>query len=267
MKIGFIGGGQMCEALVKGLISHELNFELSISEKVEERVEALRRMFPMARITSSNADILHSSDIIVIAVKPQQLKTAFEDADIPRGKLFISICAGVTLSQLASYITPLERIARVMPNLSAVVGEGAAGFALNANCAQEDARIVKKILSSVGAVVEQVPESLIDVVTGVSGSGPAYVCVFIEALADAGVKHGLSREAALRLAAQTCVGTGKMVLRGGEANHPAVIKDKVCSPGGTSIAGVSELEANGFRSSIFAAVSAAVERGRQLGGA
>jgi pyrroline-5-carboxylate reductase len=146
-----------------------------------------------------------------------------------------------------------------------MVGEGASGFCLNASCQPSDGNIVKKILGSVGSVVEQVPESLMDVVTGISGSGPAFVCVLIEALADAGVKHGLPRDTAIKLAAQTCVGAGKLVLAGGDSNHPAVIKDKVCSPGGTSIAGVHALEVNGFRAAAMAAVSAAVERGRELG--
>lgn len=265
MKIGFLGGGQMCEAIAKGLFSRKLDVQLVIAEKLEDRLEYLRGLFPTAKITSSNADVLNASDIIVISVKPQQIRSAFDGLSVPSGKLFISICAGVTLGKLESYISPTARIARVMPNLAAMVGEGAAGFSLNKNCAETDIQIVKLIFGTVGAVVEHVAESVMDVVTGVSGSGPAYLCLLIEALADAGVKHGMSRETALRLAAQTCVGAGKMVLQGGNSNHPAVIKDKVCSPGGTSIAGVAELEENGFRAAIFSAVSAAVERGRELG--
>jgi pyrroline-5-carboxylate reductase len=146
-----------------------------------------------------------------------------------------------------------------------MVGEGASGFCLNSKCTLDDVDAVQRIFTAVGSVVEQVPEHLMDVVTGVSGSGPAYVCLFIEAMADAAVQQGMPRDAALRLAAQTCVGAGKLVLTGGDSFHPAVIKDKVCSPGGTSIAAVAALEEKGFRGATMAGVKACIERARQLG--
>jgi pyrroline-5-carboxylate reductase len=256
----------MCEAIVRGLLSSSLAAEIIILEVFEERITVLKRIFPRVTITKSTTELLESSDIVVIAVKPQQLKAACAElGNVAGDKLFISICAGVSLDVLHGCMSHSPRIARVMPNLAAMVGEGAAGFALGKNCSEADGEIVQKIFSTVGAVVEQVPESLMDVVTGVSGSGPAFVCLMIEAMADAGVKHGMSRSTALRLAAQTCVGAGKLVLQGGDSSHPAVIKDKVCSPGGTSIAGVAELENNGFRAAIIAAVSAAVDRSVELG--
>jgi pyrroline-5-carboxylate reductase len=265
MRIGFIGGGQMCEGIVRGLLKSLPHSEIFISEAYEARCAYLRSTFPGARVTSSNADVINSSDVVVIAVKPQQLVSAFYGLKVTGNPLFISICAGVNLTRLEECILNSARIARVMPNLPAMVGEGASGFCLNGNCNESDAESVRTILGSVGAVVERVPEPLMDVVTGVSGSGPAFVCLLIEALADAGVQHGLPRDVAMKLAAQTCVGAGKLVLEYGDAGHPAVIKDKVCSPGGTSIAGVAALEQSGFRAAAMKAVTAAVEKGRELG--
>jgi pyrroline-5-carboxylate reductase len=255
----------MCEAIVNGIMSSYPGISISISEIYDSRCAYLRTAFPVAYITSSNQEVLHNSDVVVISVKPQQLESALKGLGSNSDQLFISICAGVTLSRLEGFLTESTKIVRVMPNLAAMVGEGASGFCMNRRCSEADAATVKNILGSVGQVVEQVPEGLMDVVTGVSGSGPAFVSVFIEALADAGVRHGLSRETAVRLAAQTCVGAGKLVLSKGESSHPAIIKDKVCSPGGTSIAGVTALEQNGFRAATIAAVSAAIERGQQLG--
>ena len=255
----------MCEGIVKGLSKSHPDSSIIISELYESRCTYLRSSFPEARITSSNSEVVEESDVVVIAVKPQQLESALKGLGSTTNSLFISICAGVTLSRLETCLSDTARVARVMPNLAAMIGEGASGFCMNRHCNEEDANIVKTILTSVGAVVERIPESLMDVVTGVSGSGPAFVCVLIEALADAGVRHGLPRDTAIRLAAQTCVGAGKLVLAGGDSNHPSVIKDKVCSPGGTSIAGVAALEQHGFRAAAMAAVTAAIERGQQLG--
>ena len=255
----------MCEAIARGLITQDSSLSITIAEPSEGRRAYLLNAFPNAQITSSNDEVVSASDSVVIAVKPQQLEAAFKSVTSTSNALFISICAGVPLDRLMKCISPTARIARVMPNLAAMVGEGASAFCVNAHCTETDSIVVRQIFTSVGAVVEQVSEHLMDAVTGISGSGPAFVCVFIEALADAGVKHGLSRETALRLAAQTCVGVGKMVLKGGDANHPAVIKDKVCSPGGTSIAGIAALEKEGFRAASMAAVTAVVERSHELG--
>ncbi len=265
MSIGFIGGGQMCEGIVRGLLRLDPNATIAISEAYDPRRDYLIKMFPTVKIISSNSDVIRDSEVVVIAVKPQQLESALAGSKMDSSPLFISICAGVTLSRLEACLSSQAKIARVMPNLAAMVGEGASGFCMNRNCHESDALVVQKILGSVGNVVERVSEQLMDVVTGVSGSGPAYVCVLIEALADAGVRYGLTRDTALRLAAQTCVGAGKLVLAGGDANHPAVIKDKVCSPGGTSIAGIEALEKGGFRAAAMDAVSAAILRGNQLG--
>ena len=255
----------MCEAIVRGILAKDSTHSLMISEAYETRCIALRQLFPHVHVTSSNAEVANASEVVVIAVKPQQLATAFRGMSVTANPLFISICAGVTIEKLEGFISQSARISRVMPNLPAMVGEGASGFCLNAHCQPGDVDTVKYILGAAGSVVEHVTESLMDAVTGVSGSGPAYVCLLIEALADAGVKHGLARDVAIRLAAQTCVGAGKMVLAGGESSHPAVLKDKICSPGGTTIAAVAALEDRNFRAAAMSAVSAAVERAQQLG--
>jgi pyrroline-5-carboxylate reductase len=265
MKLGFIGGGQMCEGIIKGLIVQNNPALISVSEPYEQRRQYLKQAFPCAKITSHNQEIIAESEIVILSCKPQQLSNATDGISLDSRHLFISICAGVPITRLEQFLSPESRVVRVMPNLPAMVGEGASGFCVNANCTAADVEIVKGIFKSVGCVVEQVPEALMDVVTGVSGSGPAYVCLFIEAMADAAVKYGMPRDAAIRLAAQTCVGAGKLVLTGGDSNHPAVVKDKICSPGGTSIAAVAALEEKGFRAAVLAGVTAAIEKGKDLG--
>ena len=265
MRIGFVGGGQMCEGIVRGIISKDSSIDLTISEPYEQRRQYLQTTFPRAKITSENHEVIAASDVVILSCKPQQLSVATESLKSGTKPLFISICAGVPLARLEQFLSAEARVVRVMPNLPAMVGEGATGFCVNARCNGDDVETTKTIFKSVGSVVEQVPEALMDVVTGVSGSGPAYVCVLIDAMADAAVKYGMPRDAAIRLAAQTCVGAGKLVLSGGDSFHPAVVKDKVCSPGGTSIAAIAALEDKGFRSAAIAGVSAAIDKGRELG--
>jgi pyrroline-5-carboxylate reductase len=265
MKIGFIGGGQMCEGIVKGLLaSRKESLLIVISEPYAPRREYLIKNFRGSNVSVNNDNntTVSMSDVVVISVKPQSLSTiGLQHATNPATTLYISICAGIPLSRLESVLPPDSRIVRVMPNLAATVGEGASGFCMNSRCTESDGKIVIEIFQSTGAVVERVPESQMDIVTAISGSGPAYVAMLIEALADGAVKHGMARDVALRLAAQTCVGAGRLVLSG---DHPAILKDKVSSPGGTTIAAVAELEKNGFRNAAISAVSAALERGKEL---
>ena len=251
----------MCEAIVKGMLNKSGGNKIIVSEPYESRREYLSKQYPTIAVTSSNADVFQNSRVIVLAVKPQHLSHALSGLKISSGTLVVSICAGVPISRLEELTSNTTSVVRVMPNFPAMVGEGATGFCLNSNCVDSDAEVVKEIFSSVGAVVERVSENLMDVVTGVSGSGPAYVCLLIEAMADAAVVHGMPRDTALRLAAQTCVGAGKLVLA---ENHPAVLKDKICSPGGTSIAAVAALEEKGFRAAAMAAVTAVVNRSKEL---
>ena len=222
--------------------------------------------------TISNTEVCQNvSDAIILAVKPNVITTVCKDitqhatscaSDTSSGPLIISIAAGVTLSTLEEHL-PGRRVVRVMPNTPCLVGEAASGYALGSLATDQDRQIVNTIFGSVGIAME-VSESLLDAVTGLSGSGPAYVFQFIEALSDGGVRSGLPRDVATRLAAQTVKGAAEMVLKTGK--HPGLLKDGVTSPGGTTIAGVEELEKGAFRATTIAAVKAATKRSMQLGG-
>lgn len=214
--------------------------------------------------TDSNADVLARAKVIFLAFKPHQLDEATEAVrdQFDESHLVISILAGVRLAKLDAACGGRARVVRVMPNTPALVGEGACGYALGQAATTEDGELVKRLLSAVGVAYE-VNESLIDAVTGLSGSGPAYGYMIIEALSDGGVAAGLPRDISTRLAAQTMLGAAKMVLETGK--HPGELKDMVCSPGGTTIEGVHELEEGGVRSALINAVRAATERAVELG--
>lgn len=214
--------------------------------------------------TDSNADVLARAKVIFLAFKPHQLDEATEAVrdQFDESHLVISILAGVRLAKLDAACGGRARVVRVMPNTPALVGEGACGYALGQAATTEDGELVKRLLSAVGVAYE-VNESLIDAVTGLSGSGPAYGYLMIEALSDGGVAAGLPRDISTRLAAQTMLGAAKMVLETGK--HPGELKDMVCSPGGTTIEGVHELEEGGVRSALINAVRAATERAVELG--
>lgn len=204
-------------------------------------------------------------DVILLATKPLDALAALRLAAVGAAgqpRLVISIAAGLTLSTLEGAVPDHFRIIRTMPNTPALVGEGASAFCRGRHATEEDAELVRKFLSAVGLAVE-VPERLMDAVTGLSGSGPAYVYLLIEALADGGVKQGLARADAIKLAAQTFLGSAKMVLETG--SHPAVLKDMVTSPGGTTIAALAELEGRAVRSAMIEAVSVATRRATELG--
>jgi pyrroline-5-carboxylate reductase len=211
------------------------------------------------------AAVVAASDVLLLCTKPQDVATALaEAAKTAAGgeRLVISIAAGVTLATLESHTPENFRIIRAMPNTPALVGHGAAGFCLGSRALPADAAATQSLLSAVGLAIE-VPERLMDAVTGLSGSGPAYIYVVIDALADGGVRAGLPRADAILLAAQTVLGAAAMVLETGE--HPAALKDMVTSPGGTTIAGLAVLEKQGLRSALIEAVGAAVDRAGELG--
>lgn len=218
-----------------------------------------------ARVTADMAAVVAASDVILLCTKPLDVATALADAvqsaDGGR-RLVISIAAGVTLGALESASAENFRIIRAMPNTPALVGHGAAGFCVGSRATPADAVTAQALLGAVGLAVE-VPERLMDAVTGLSGSGPAYIYVVIDALADGGVRAGIPRADAVRLAAQTVLGAAAMVLETGE--HPAVLKDMVTSPGGTTIAGLAVLERQGLRSAMIEAVGAATARAVELG--
>ena len=205
---------------------------------------------------------MERSEIVFLAVKPQHMAGLFgELGTVPPDRLIVSIAAGVTLEQLVQGLGS-ERVIRVMPNTPCLIGQGAAGYCLGRGATETDGKRVGQLLDAVG-ISCRLPESLMDAVTGLSGSGPAFVYSFIEALSDGGVAMGLPRETALRLAAQTVAGAAQMVQQSGE--HPALLRDRVTSPGGTTIAGIEALERHAFRGTVISAVRAASERARDLG--
>jgi pyrroline-5-carboxylate reductase len=264
--IGFIGAGQMARALARGLVQAGLvkPAQIIAADAVPAALEEFVAQTPDARRALTNRALAEQSEIIALAVKPQQFDAATSDlAGATADKLVISILAGVRLARLAAAF-PSARLVRVMSNTPALVAHGASAFALGPNATPADAVLVTKLLTSIGRGF-QVDEKLLDAVTGLSGSGPAYVYVAIEALADGGVRMGLPRDVALTLAAQTVKGAAEMVLATGD--HPGVLKDRVASPGGTTIAGLAALESGGLRAALIAAVETATRRSIELGGA
>jgi len=218
-----------------------------------------------ATVTATVAEVAAACEVILLCTKPLDVAGALADAakmaaDEPR--LVISIAAGVTLAALEAAAAENFRVIRAMPNTPALVGQGAAGYCLGTRASAADGAVAQSLLGAVGLAVE-VPERLMDAVTGLSGSGPAYIYLVIEAMADGGVRAGIPRADAIRLAAQTVLGSAAMVLETGE--HPAVLKDMVTSPGGTTIAGLAALERHGLRSALIEAVTAAAQRATELG--
>ncbi|MBW3542252.1 MAG: pyrroline-5-carboxylate reductase [Planctomycetes bacterium] len=266
LHIGFIGAGRMATALARGLIAAGV---LSAERIVAcDPLGDARLRFTEecgAAAVEAAGEVWTRSDVVVLAIKPQHVAEALAEGrpHTGFGHLVISIAAGVRLSSLLSGLGEGVRLVRVMPNTPALVSAGASAFALGGAAGDDDARLVERLFSTVGTVV-QLPEHLLDAVTGLSGSGPAYVYQVIEALSDGGVLCGLPRDAATALAAQTVLGAARMVLETGE--HPAALKDAVASPGGTTIAGLRELERGGLRSALIAAVEAATRRSQELGG-
>lgn len=229
--------------------------------------EALERFASITggRTTTDNRQVVGQQDVVFLAVKPQQVGAALDEmrAEVGPKKLVVSIAAGVRLATLAQGLgNAAVPLVRVMPNTPCLVGQGASAYCLGSHATEQHGRLVKQMLEAVG-IAFQVEEKLLDAVTGLSGSGPAFVYVMIEALSDGGVRMGLPRNVATALAAQTVRGAAEMVLRTGD--HPGVLKDRVTSPGGTTIAGLQALEIGGLRAALMAAVEAATRRSSELG--
>jgi pyrroline-5-carboxylate reductase len=262
--IGFIGGGQMARALAGGLVRGGLTSaeRLLVFDPAETARAEFAAQVAGARLLADNRAVIAAADVIVLAVKPQKADAVMEEVrgGCAPGKLLVSILAGTPLARLCAGFGT-QRIVRVMPNTPCLVGAGAAGYALGPGATRQDALLVGELLGAVGLALE-VDESLLDAVTGLSGSGPAFVYTMIEALSDGGVRVGLPRATATQLAAQTLLGAARMVLTTGE--HPGVLKDRVASPGGTTIAGLQALEERGLRAALMAAVQAATERSVEL---
>jgi pyrroline-5-carboxylate reductase len=264
LTLGFIGTGKMATALAGGFARAGI---VSAQEILgSDPSEAARATFTKetkARTTGSNREVAKFARVLVLAVKPGQAREVLAEfrEDFSADHVLISIAAGVTLAQLESALPGGARVIRVMPNTPALVGASASAFALGHAARREDAELTQKLMGTVGLAYE-VKELLLDGVTGLSGSGPAYIYLVIEALSDGGVAVGLPREMATRLAAQTVLGAGKMVLETGL--HPGALKDMVASPGGTTIEGLCELEKGKLRGTLISAVRAAAEKSRKM---
>lgn len=263
-KIAVIGAGQMAEALIGGWLAAHVCRPSSLwaTDTDPERLDLIKRRFGI-RVGPENREAASWADAVLLAVKPQSIDAVLEGiAPAVSGRPVISIAAGVSLRRLGERLPDTARLVRVMPNAPSLVREGMSALACGPGVSEGDLRLARTLFESVGRVVT-VEERLMDAVTGLSGSGPAYVMIAIEALADGGVKMGLPRAVADVLAAQTVLGAARLLLETGE--HPARLKDRVASPGGTTTAGIHQLERGGLRASLIAAVEAATKRSRELG--
>lgn len=264
-QVGILGTGNMGEALIHGLLYGHLcrPDQVLCSDVRVERLKTIREKYGV-KTTSHNAEVVKQSEIIILSVKPQIMKHVVEEIAkyLDLSKLIISIAAGVPLDAIETCARKELKLIRVMPNICVSVREGVSAIAGGRHAVKEDLMLAKTIFDSVGKSLF-IEESLLDAVTGLSGSGPAYLFLIIDALADAGVKVGLSRDDALVMASQTVLGAAKMLIETGE--HPGKLKDMVTSPGGTAIAGLHTLEEGGLRTTLINAVEVATQRSKALG--
>ena len=263
--IGFLGAGQMATALARGwLAAGLLDPEASLASDPFPEARSRFQEATGVRTTADNLRVVEACDVVVLAVKPQTMTALLAEVRPATADrhLVVSIAAGITLRQLAEGLGPDRRLVRVMPNTPCLVCASAAGFAAGPAAQPEDVERVGRLFNAVGRAFA-VPEHLLDAVTGLSGSGPAFVYVMIEALSDGGVRMGLPRDVATALAAQTVLGAARMVLE--TKQHPGALKDAVTSPGGTTIAGLHALERGGLRAALMDAVEAATRRSVELG--
>ena len=264
-KIGFIGGGKMGEALINGILRAGLSSsdKIMVSDVDKKRLQILEKEAGI-KTTQDNKKITSDSYIIILAVKPNMMGSVLDElnSEITSKHLIISIAAGIPLSFIESSLNKGCRAIRVMPNTPCLVGETAAGYALGKKATRNDGKLVGQILDAVGKSF-LLEEKYLDAVTGLSGSGPAFIYVVIEALADGGVKMGLPRDVAITLAAQTAFGAAKMVLESG--THIGQLRDSVTSPGGTTIEGLHALEKGGIRNALIDAVETATKKSKSLG--
>ena len=264
MNLGIIGCGKMGSALVKGAIRENAidGQKVMVIDLIPELAQKLSKDI-RATIAETNDELIENSDAILLCVKPQDMFSLTNSFTKERSsKLFISIAAGIKIDDLEKSFKSDDRIIRVMPNTPAMIGQGASAQSMSKNATESDSQFVSNILNAVGIAIE-VPEKQLDAVTGLSGSGPAYIYTVIEALADGGVLVGLPKEKALMLAAKTVIGAAEMVMKSDE--HPAKLRDQVASPGGTTIAGLAALESGKLRSTLIEAVKAATQRSEELG--
>ncbi|MEM9771224.1 MAG: pyrroline-5-carboxylate reductase [Cyanobacteria bacterium P01_D01_bin.73] len=268
IRMGLIGGGVMGEALLSRLLSGGLYepSEVLVSDLSPLRRNVLRDQYGVS-VTDDNIEVARSAFVVLLAIKPQIFSKVAPSLHsslqaVETAPLVLSILAGTSLATLSAGLGSRVPVVRAMPNTPATVGAGVTAIARGSQVSDEQFATAQSIFESVGQVVA-VPESLMDAVTGVSGSGPAYVALMVEALADGGVSAGLPRAIASQLALQTVLGAAQLMSE--TELHPALLKDRVSSPGGTTIAGVAALESNGFRSAVIQAVQAASQRSQELG--
>ena len=264
MKIGFIGLGNMASAMIGGILKKNLYSpeDLIGADKSEEAVKRAAETFHI-HTTTDNIEVAEAADVLILAVKPQFFEGMIAEIKgaVREDKLVISIAPGKTMEWLMDHFGKEMKLVRCMPNTPALVGEGCTGFCTYSMVTEEEQETARKILESFGKAYP-VPENLMDTVVGVSGSSPAYVFMFIEAMADEAVAEGMPRALAYEFAAQAVLGSAKMVLETGK--HPGELKDMVCSPAGTTIQAVKVLEEKGFRAAVMDAMEACIEKSRNL---
>lgn len=264
MKLGFIGCGNMAGAIMGGIINHNVckKEEIIGSDPLEAGRKRVQENHGI-KVTADNKEVVKEADIVFLAVKPQYYESVLNEisSTVRGGQIFVSIAPGKTLAWIGEHLGKTVKLVRTMPNTPALVGEGMTAVCANAFVTEEEMEQVLHILSATGKV-EVIPEHLMDVVVGVSGSSPAYVFMFIEAMADAAVAEGMPRAQAYKFAAQAVLGSAKMVLDTGK--HPGELKDMVCSPAGTTIQAVRVLEEKGLRSAVFEATDTCIQKAKGM---
>ena len=264
MKIGFIGAGNMATAIIGGMIEKKIyvSDQVAASGKDRASLEHLQIKYGI-KTTENNGEIMENADVIFLSVKPQVLPQVIAEIGpmAKENQLFVSIAAGKTIDWIEQEFRREIKLVRVMPNTPALVGEGCSGLCANANVTVAEMELVKAIFDCCGSSYE-VPEHLMDVVGAVAGSAPAFVFMFMEAMADAAVAGGMPRDLAYKMASQTVLGSGKLMLE--TQNHPGKLKDMVCSPGGTTICGVKVLEEQGMRGAIMNAIDSCIQKSKKL---
>lgn len=264
MRLGFIGCGNMAKAIIQGILGKGLvkPEEILASNTTEEHARATHDALGI-QTTTDNVRVAGESDIVFLCVKPQQYTGVIEEVrdNIHERQIVVSIAPGKTLAWLGDQMGHPTKLVRAMPNTPALVGAGMTSFCVGDLVLPEEAKIVRELLESFGLAIE-INEPLMDAASAVGGSAPAFACLFIEALADGGVAEGLPRAQALEIAAQTVLGSAKMVL--GSGKHPEQLKDEVCSPGGSTIIGVETLENGAFRGTVMGAIRETAAKARSL---
>ena len=264
MKIGFIGAGNMAKAIIGGMVKKGVYEpgQIVASRRNERALVQLKEEYGI-EVTTDNKTVMEEADVVFLAVKPQMFPGVIAEIKelVRENQLFVSIAAGKTLEWIGNEFGKNIKLIRSMPNTPAMVGEGCTGFCGNEFVTEEELHMIKEIFDSCGTSY-QVTENLMDVVGAVAGSAPAYVFMFMEAMADAAVAGGMPREMAYKMAAQTVLGSGKLMLETGK--HPGNLKDMVCSPAGTTIGGVKVLEEQGMRGAIMNALDNCIQRSRKL---